>query len=142
MKTFNFNKGVIALFSIIAGLFACEKYKEDIFTEDFQKVYGEWISNKKCGGISGDCYDYKGEILKIIEYGKFEIINNQENYVSGYIKIISQDEYGLVVRFEEKRGKLKLFSSDDLLVTFNGNDTIIFAEGCCDRFSYEFIRME
>jgi len=141
MNTLNFIKRSIIVVSIITGLFSCEKYNEEIFIDNYQKIYGEWISNKKCGGYSGDCQDYNGEILKIVEFGEFEITNEQDNYVKGYIKIISQDDNNLKIRLEEKRGKLILFSRDDLLVKFNGNDSIVFnEEGCCDKSSYEFIR--
>jgi len=131
---------LIFVFIIITGLCSCEKYNDEIFIDKYQKVYGEWISDKKCGGYAGICYDFKGEILKIVKYGEFEITNQQDNYVKGYFEIISQDENSLKVIFVQRRGQLKLFSSDDLLVTFNGNDTLIFNEGCCDRYSYEFIR--
>jgi hypothetical protein len=140
MKRYNLFKKVIALVSLITGFISCEKYNDDILYAEFKKVYGEWLSNKKCGGLSGDCYSYNSETLNITEYGEFKIVDTQDNYIKGHIKVISQDINSLKVRFDVKKGKLPLFSSDELFVTFNGNDTVIFNEGCCDRFSFEFIR--
>jgi hypothetical protein len=140
MNRHNLIKRIIVSISLITGFISCEKYNDDIFSDDYKKVYGEWISYKKCGGFSGDCDNYYGETLNIIGYGEFEIADQQGNNIKGYIKVISQDINSLKVRFEEKKGKLPLFSANELLVTFGGNDTIIFNEGCCDRFSFEFIR--
>jgi hypothetical protein len=136
----NFIKRIIVSISIITGFVSCEKYNDEIFNDDYKKVYGEWTSYKKCGGFTGDCYNYDGETLKIIAPREFEIADQQGNYTKGYIKVISQDINGLRVRFEEKKGKLPLFSTDELLVVFSGSDTILFNEGCCDRFSFEFIK--
>jgi len=140
MKRSIFKNKVIVLVSLLAGLISCEKHNDNIFNDDFKKVYGEWLSNKKCGGLSGDCYTFSSETLNIFENGDFEIVDQHDNYIEGHIKVISQDLNSLKVIFDEKNGKLPLFSSDELFLTFNGNDTVIFNEGCCDRFSFEFIR--
>jgi len=140
MKLFDLiNKSIFAV-SLIVGLVSCEKNNTDLINDEFNKVYGEWISIKKCGGISGDCYAFDGYTLNIIEYNEFEIVNQQGKCNKGFLKVISQDIATLKVRFVVKKAEFPLFSTDELLVTFNGNDTIIFNEGCCDRFSFEFMR--
>jgi hypothetical protein len=147
MKKINFIKRSVFLLSIIMVVVSCEKDtsvmdNKEIFNTNFKEIEGEWISEKMCGGWTGGCSNYFGDTLTINEYGDFEITDIHSKYAIGQVKIISQDSINLKIKLDWKQGGLRLFSNDELFVSFRSNDTIIFDEECCDRWSFIFVRKE
>ena len=147
MKKMNLIKRSIFSLSFIMVIVSCqkdnsEKDSEEIFNLNFKEIYGEWISEKSCGGWTGGCSNYIGETLTINEYGNFEITDILSKNAIGQVKIISQDSINLIIKLVRKQGELRLFSNDELFVSIKSNDTIIFDEGCCDRWSFQFVRKE
>lgn len=121
--------------------FAKDKYyKSEIFTNQYQSIYGKWKLNGVSGGFSGGGHELNFDFLEIKEFG-----------IYGFIRNDSLIEYGKIVIDEPTNNYLKIvFDFDDnteqlmwdavKIVRLYGIDTLFLNSPCCDRYNYHFSR--
>ena len=108
-------KRIFLLISLlICVLTSCEeRYKEEIFIEEYQVIYGKW-EYKFSVGQTG--FVYVGDhTIEFIPYGKFRY----NDHKSGIVKIAEQNENSLLLDFNS------LFPDvSAAYIHFKGSDTM------------------
>ncbi|GAB3004104.1 hypothetical protein GCM10027284_22360 [Cyclobacterium sediminis] len=158
MITFRFT---LILSILLSGLNSCEKdtiephttlqnletekyFDSEIFTESDLKIYGTWELYAVSGGLSGSGHDLNFEYLVIKEYGIYGFVKNKSLLEYGKISPALQtaNDLRLKVDFENDEKSNSFFIDTEKYVEFIGNDTLKLYSPCCDRYNYQFKRVE
>jgi hypothetical protein len=115
-------------------------YTAEIFSKPYQGIYGLWKLDQISGGIHGGGHDPNFEFLKVKRFGIYGFIDNDSLLEYGRIVIGGQTEDPLLITFEPDEHSGTFTYDAEKYVHLYGNDTLLLASPCCDRYNYHFIR--
>ncbi|HUW93295.1 MAG TPA: YCF48-related protein [Bacteroidales bacterium] len=129
---------VLILIFVTLVFSGCEK---EPFYSEYAGIYGTWTIRNISGGFSGAGFEPDFDILVITSRMQFSIYRNDTLLADGKIEIIEQTSDNLRVLFKSKDDFGHMFTGLEKEIRL-GNDTLILNDGCCDMYSYFFVRSE
>ncbi len=137
-------KHAIVIITLVSLCIACCD-KGDIQVDDEGRLVAKWHLERVTGGLHGNGYNPGFEYLEFLNdhfcqwYGA-----DNEILAAGRYEIRSLDmgEYTGLIHFKVSQDSLiNHFVKIDKKYRFEGRDTLLMDEGCCDLFSYVFSRV-
>ncbi len=124
----------LSMLAVMFGFMSCD---DDIV---YPNLTGEWQWVKSSGGFFGEVKEpeYKS-IIKISEQNKYETYVEDTLYAAGTFKFYTDDSHGNTVKIEPSIIPVR---PDAKRILTYGNDTIVFSEGCCDRWDFYYVRVQ
>lgn len=133
------NKLAISLFAlIIMGSFSCTK---NLVSVTNNNIAGTWLLKQYSGGLAGGIYTPTDNITITFEKsGEYSSSFNDTISDYGTYKI-TEDTSGYY--YEKTILNLTTNSGNQMIYGMqSGNDSLFLDEGCCDRFSYTYIKQK
>jgi len=122
---------IITLISFFVS--SCEEvYRDEIFNNQYNIIYGEWRHFETTGGLSGGVISKENYTIKFTPIGKFSYNNGK----TGLITIREQNENRLLIDFNS------LFPDVSVaIIAFHGDDTMSIADTGADMSYRLFARI-
>jgi hypothetical protein len=122
-------------------------YHEEIFSEPYIGMYGNWFLNDISGGFKGSPeYPANFDQLSIEEIGIFKFYRNDSLISFGKIKIEEQIEDELFISFMQDikcNYTCNYVSLLGMQFYVNINDSAMLLDApCCDMYNYHFVNEE
>lgn len=125
-----------ALLIILISVFfltTCKKvYRDEIFNNQYNIIYGEWRHFETTGGFSGGVISREDYTIKFTPIGKFSYNNGK----TGIITIREQNENRLLIDFNSLFPKTAVE-----VIAFHGDDTISIGDIGADMSYRLFVRL-
>jgi len=113
-------------------------YNEEILSEKYLDLYGQWNLTGISGGFSGGGYATDFDILSIEEIGIFKIFRNDSLVAYGKIEVLEQDDETLFISLTDETILANLgFGDMEKYVSVTDSTLTLYAP-CCDRYNYHF----
>jgi hypothetical protein len=140
-------KHLIISLLIVISLISCKKdtidpieYDSEIFFGKDTLIYGEWKYIHSSGGFTGNSQIDRGiSLLSIKPIGDFASISKDNNIIKGKIMIEGQMYNRTQIQF--LRDGIRSFGVYQT-IEFNGSDTLILLDPCCDNYSDYYKRIK
>ena len=126
---------LIFIFTLLL-LPGCEKEQ---FYGGYSGMYGSWTIRNVSGGFSGAGYEPDFDILQITNRMHYSLYFHDTLLSEGKIEILDQTSDILRIEFRSKNNSLDPLTGWEKEV-YLGQDTLVMNDGCCDMYSYFFIR--
>jgi len=123
-------KTILLLFVSLMLQSCVKSYKEEIFSQKNQIIYGEWQHIKTTGGWTGGFTNTDGYTVKFLPIGVFYNKDGKK----GLLSISQQDDKNLLVDFDSLLGSLNY-------IHFFGNDTMSISDQGADMNYRLFVRV-
>jgi hypothetical protein len=132
---------------IFISLICCKKdiivpieYDSEIFSGRDTLIYGEWKYIHSSGGFTGNSQIDKGiSLLSIKPIGDFASISKDNNIIKGKIMIEGQMYNRTQIQFLQDGIRSIGYLQT---IEFNGSDTMILHDPCCDMYSDYYKRIK
>jgi hypothetical protein len=123
---------LIILFSAFF-LTNCKKvYRDEIFNNQYNIIYGEWRHFKTTGGLNGGIISRENYMIKFTPIGKFSYNDGK----TGIITIREQNENRLLIDFNSLYPKASV-----AVIAFHGDDTMSVGDTGADMSYRLFVRL-
>lgn len=117
-------------------------YENEIFTNDYKEIYGEWVLNAVSGGTLNNNFEPDFERIEILKIGNYKLFKNDSLISFGQIRIKDEKESTLKISFVPERGlKTMKFYESERLMSLRDDHLNLFAS-CCDRYNLHFSRID
>jgi hypothetical protein len=116
-------------------------YNSEIFSGTDTLIYGEWKYLYSSGGFSGgQVIDIGVSLLSIKPIGDYASVSKDNKIFKGKILISGQEYNHTQIQFCQDG--IKTNTAFLQTIYFNGPDTLILDDGCCDLYSHYYKRIK